>query len=217
MLNVFRLLGDLAHLVSIFILLVKMRMNSSSTGISFKSQACYFLVYCTRYLDLLWTFYWPSMLYLTVMKLFFLASSGYTMYLMLRKYQPTVDPAHDTFKVEYLLGFAAVMALLFPYSYRITEVLWAFSIWLESVAILPQLLLLQRVGSAENITAHYIFALGSYRVLYCFNWIVRYFSVERHWEPLSVSAGILQSVLYSDFFWIYYTKVLQGKKFALPV
>jgi ER lumen protein retaining receptor len=28
---------------------------------------------------------------------------------------------------------------------------------------------------------------------------------------------LVQTVLYSDFFWIYYTKVLKGKKFALPV
>lgn len=51
--------------------------------------------------------------------------------------------------------------------------LWAFSIWLESVAILPQLFMLQRTGSAETITTHYLFALGAYRALYIPNWIWR--------------------------------------------
>ena len=41
--------------------------------------------------------------------------------------------------------------------------LWAFSIWLEAVAILPQLFMLQRTGEAETITTHYLFALGAYR------------------------------------------------------
>ena len=96
------------------------------------------------------------------------------------------------------------------------QILWAFSIWLESVAILPQLFMLQRTGEAETITTHYLFALGIYRALYIFNWIYRYFA-ESHFDPIAVVAGLIQTVLYSDFFYIYYTKVLQGQKFNLPV
>jgi hypothetical protein len=85
--------------------------------------------------------------------------------------------------------------------------LWAFSIWLESVAILPQLFMLQRTGEAETITTHYLFALGAYRGLYIPNWIWRYFTeVHYHWDPIPVVAGIIQTVLYTDFFYIYYTK-----------
>lgn len=135
---------------------------------------------------------------------------------MTTAYKPTHDPNLDTFRVQYLLGGSAVLAILFPYKWTPYEITWAFSIWLESVAILPQLFLLQRTGEAETITTHYLFALGSYRALYIPNWIYRYFA-EAHWEPISVLAGIVQTVLYSDFFWIYYTKVLKGKKFALPV
>ena len=131
-------------------------------------------------------------------------------------YKPTHDPNLDTFRVQYLLGGSLVLAVLFPYSYTPAEILWSFSIWLESVAILPQLFLLQRTGAAETITTHYLFALGSYRALYIPNWIWRYF-VDGHFDVISVLAGVVQTVLYSDFFWIYYTKVLKGKKFALPV
>lgn len=191
-----------------------MTQTSSCSGISFKSQALYLIVYITRYLDLFWTF--GDSAYNTIFKLLFLASSGYTIYLMTTAYKPTHDPNLDTFRVQYLLGGSLVLAVLFPYKYTPYEMTWAFSIWLESVAILPQLFLLQRTGEAETITTHYLFALGSYRALYIPNWIYRYFA-EGHWEPISVLAGIVQTVLYSDFFWIYYTKVLKGKKFALPV
>lgn len=135
---------------------------------------------------------------------------------MTNAYKPTHDPNLDTFRVQYLLGGSAVLAVLFPYKYTVFEILWAFSIWLESVAILPQLFLLQRTGEAETITTHYLFALGLYRGLYIPNWIWRYFA-EGHFDAIPVFAGIIQTVLYSDFFWIYYTKVLKGKKFALPV
>ncbi|KAF2756290.1 ER lumen protein retaining receptor [Pseudovirgaria hyperparasitica] len=216
--NIFRFLGDLSHLVSILILLHKMRVSSSAAGISFKSQFLYFIVYVTRYIDLLWTFYDPSSLYNTVFKIIFISSSAYTIYLMLNDYKPTHDPNLDTFKVQYLLAGSAVLAILFPYKYSFTEILWAFSIWLESVAILPQLFMLQRTGEAETITTHYLFALGAYRAFYIPNWIYRY-SFDSHYkfDPIAIFAGLIQTVLYSDFFYIYYTKVIQGKKFGLPV
>ncbi|KAF4313148.1 putative er lumen protein retaining receptor protein [Botryosphaeria dothidea] len=214
--NIFRLLGDLSHLISILILLHKMKTTNSANGISFKSQFLYLMVYVTRYMDLLWTFYDPSALYNTIFKIIFISTSAYTVYLMLNDYRPTHDPNLDTFKVQYLLGASAVLAILFPYKYTPTEMLWAFSIWLESVAILPQLFMLQRTGEAETITTHYLFALGAYRALYIPNWLYRYFA-EGYYDPIAQIAGIIQTILYSDFFWIYYTKVLQGKKFNLPV
>ncbi|KAL9097718.1 MAG: hypothetical protein Q9165_000044 [Trypethelium subeluteriae] len=180
------------------------------------SNFLYLTVYITRYLDLFWTFYETKSLYNTVFKIIFIASSSYIVYLMLNDYKPTHDPNLDTFKVQYLLGFAGAMAVLFPYKYTPTEMLWAFSIWLESVAILPQLFMLQRTGEAETITTHYLFALGAYRTLYIPNWLYRYFA-EGYFDPIAVVAGIIQTILYSDFFYIYYTKVLQGKRFNLPV
>ncbi len=41
---------------------------------------------------------------------------------MLNDYKPTHDPNIDPFKVQYLLGGAAVLAILFPYKYQPTEV-----------------------------------------------------------------------------------------------
>lgn len=214
MLNLFRVVGDLSHLASILILLHQMTELSSCSGISFKSQALYLLVYVTRYLDLFSTESYYNLLF----KILFISSQGYIVYLMTTKYKPTHDPNLDTFRVQYLLGGAAVLAVLIPYKWTPAEMLWAFSIWLEAVAILPQLFMLQRTGEAETITTHYLFALGLYRALYIPNWVWRYFSEPNHKvDWIAIVAGIIQTVLYSDFFWIYYTKVMKGKKFKLPV
>ncbi|KAJ9133246.1 ER lumen protein-retaining receptor [Coniochaeta hoffmannii] len=214
-LNVFRVLGDFSHLASIGILLHKMLQLHSCSGISFKSQALYLLVYVTRYLDLFQT----ASLYNIVFKILFISSQSYILYLMATAYKPTNDPNLDTFRVQYLLGGAAVLAILWPYKYTVSEIFWAFSIWLESVAILPQLFMLQRTGEAETITTHYLFALGLYRALYIPNWIYRYWSEgpSHKVDYIAITAGLIQTVLYSDFFWIYYNKVLKGKKFKLPV
>ncbi|KOS22924.1 ER lumen protein-retaining receptor [Escovopsis weberi] len=213
-LNVFRVAADFSHLASILILLHKMTQLNSCSGISFKSQGLYFLVYITRYLDL----FSGDSIYNFLFKIMFIGSQGYIIYLMTNAYKPTNDPNVDTFRVQYLLGGAALLALAFPYKYTVSEILWAFSIWLESVAILPQLFMLQRTGEAETITTHYLFALGSYRALYIPNWVWRYLvETKYHVDWIALTAGVIQTVLYSDFFYIYYTKVLKGQKFKLPV
>jgi len=79
------------------------------------------VVYATRYLDLLWTDPTKS-LYNTFFKIIFIAAQSYTIYLMLNDYKPTHDPNQDTFKVEYLVGGAAVLGLLLPYKYTPSEV-----------------------------------------------------------------------------------------------
>ncbi|MCO5613798.1 hypothetical protein L7F22_068076 [Adiantum nelumboides] len=218
--NIFRLFGDLSHLASIFILLQKIQVSKSCRGISFKTQLLYSIVFVTRYLDIFADAH--RSLYRFLMKCFFIGSSIYVLYLMRVKYRPTHDPAIDTIRLEYLLGPAALLALIFHYREAgagffstLQEIFWAFSIYLESVAILPQLFMLQRTGEAETITTHYLFALGAYRALYIPNWIYRYFA-EGSIDPISILAGLVQTGLYLDFFYIYFTKVMKGEKFELP-
>ena len=85
------------------------------------------------------------------------------------------------------------------------QVLWSFSIWLEAVAIFPQLYMLQTTGEAETINAHYLAALGLYRALYLVNWIYRYYT-EGYVDWIVWIAGTIQTLLYADFFYLYVTK-----------
>lgn len=61
------------------------------------------------------------------------------------------------------------------------QLLWMSSIYLEAVAILPQLTLLMRTENIDNLTGNYVFLLGAYRALYILNWIYRYFT-ETHYQ-----------------------------------
>lgn len=93
------------------------------------------------------------------------------------------------------------------------QILWTFSIYLESVAILPQLFMISKTGEAETITTHYLFFLGLYRALYLVNWIWRFY-FEGFFDLIAVVAGVVQTILYCDFFYLYITK---GTRCALPV
>lgn len=210
--NIFRLTGDLSHLLAIIILLLKIWKTRSCAGISGKSQILFTIVYITRYLDLFTTF---ISMYNTVMKVVFIGASVATVFLMFAKFRATYDRNHDSFRIEFLLIPTVILALLINHDFTVMEVLWTFSIYLESVAILPQLFLVSKTGEAESITSHYLFALGSYRGLYLINWIWRYIT-ETHYDLIAIFAGIIQTILYCDFFYLYITKVLKGKKLQLP-
>lgn len=199
-------------MLAIFILLLKIWKTRSCAGISGKSQILFTIVYISRYLDLFTTY---ISLYNSVMKFVFLVGSGATIYLIYLKFKATYDRNHDSFRIEFLLIPCAILALLINHDFTVMEVLWTFSIYLESVAILPQLFLVSKTGEAESITSHYLFALGSYRALYLLNWVYRYFS-EAHYDLIVIFAGIVQTILYCDFFYLYITKVLKGKKLQLP-
>jgi ER lumen protein retaining receptor len=119
----------------------------------------------------------------------------------------TWDPKSDTFRVEYLIAGCTLVAMVVHYAgSTIMEFFWAFSIYLEAVAILPQLFQLTRTGEAETITTHYLFALGAYRGLYIFNWVYKYFTKPHFKDWIAVIAGIIQTALYIDFFYVYVTR-----------
>ncbi|KAL1453436.1 hypothetical protein WDU94_007576 [Cyamophila willieti] len=210
--NIFRMTGDLSHLLAAMLLLLKIWTTRSCAGISGKSQFLFAIVYTARYLDLFTSY---VSVYNSFMKVVFLAASFGTVYLMYMKFKATYDHNHDTFRAEFIVLPAALLALIINHEFTIFEVLWTFSIYLESVAILPQLFLVSKTGEAESITSHYLFALGAYRALYLLNWIYRYYT-EDYLDLIAIVAGVVQTALYCDFFYLYITRVLKGRKLELP-
>ncbi|KAL2930989.1 ER lumen protein-retaining receptor A [Bienertia sinuspersici] len=136
--NIFRLAGDITHLISILVLLLKIYATKSCSGISLKTQELYALVFVARYLDLFTDF---ISFYNTVMKIVFIVSSLAIVYFM--RLHPVIkrsyDKALDTFRHNFLILGCFVLALLIHEKFTLQEVFWAFSIYLEAVAILPSL------------------------------------------------------------------------------
>jgi len=210
--NIFRLAGDLCHLSAIIILLLKIWKTRSCAGVSGRSQLLFILVFVSRYLDLFTNF---VSLYNSVMKVIFLGASFGVLYLMFIKFKATYDRNHDSFRIEFLILPCVALSLIINHEFSILEILWTFSIYMESVAILPQLFMISKTGEAETITSHYLFAQGLYRFLYILNWIYRY-HYEDFFDPIAVVAGCVQTLLYCDFFYLYVTRVLKGRKIQLP-
>ena len=83
--------------------------------------------------------------------------------------------------------------------------LWVFSEILESVCVIPQLVLLRQTTVPTVLDSFYLVALGSYRFLYVINWIDRGVS-EGHKDPTSWVWGTIQTALIIDFGWVYWTR-----------
>lgn len=213
--NIFRFAGDMSHLISIIVLLLKIYATRSCSGISLKTQELYALVFLTRYLDLFTDF---VSVYNTVMKIVFISSSVAIVWCMRRHplVRRSYDRDQDTFRHHFLVGGSFLLALIFNDKFTIKEVLWAFSIYLEAVAILPQLVLLQRSGNVDNLTGQYVFFLGAYRAFYILNWIYRYFTENQYSRWISWVAGLLQTALYADFFYYYFISWKNNVKLQLP-
>uniref|UniRef100_A0A6B2LHC1 ER lumen protein-retaining receptor n=1 Tax=Arcella intermedia TaxID=1963864 RepID=A0A6B2LHC1_9EUKA len=216
--NYFRIAGDLLHLFSFAVLLVKIYNQKSCRGISLQTQILYLIVFVSRYLDLPWNimhFTWFS-LYLAAMKIIFIASTGFVIYMVKVKYGKSYSKDEDTFPTWWLVVPCLLLSLVWNEEFSFFEVLWAFSIYLEAVSILPQLVLLQKTGNVETLTGHYIFCLGGYRALYLLNWIYRYTMEDDYSQWIVWVSGTIQTILYVDFFYYYIVSYIKGTQVVLP-
>ena len=219
--NLFTFCGDVLHLLSILILLLKVYTTGSCKGISLKTQALYCVVFLCRYVDLLWNF---ESLYNWVMKLIFISTSLSIVYLMTLR-EPTCstyDRRADSLYLPYLIAPTALVALLTTASYHPVELLWTFSLYLEAVAIVPQLFVIHALAKDQNgfvdaLTSDYVFTLGGYRAFYLINWVYRWLTEEHYRNWVSWTAGLLQTAIYCDFFYYYAIAKVTGQKMSLPI
>eukprot|EP01103_Thecamoeba_quadrilineata_P006471 TRINITY_DN16197_c0_g1_i1.p1 TRINITY_DN16197_c0_g1~~TRINITY_DN16197_c0_g1_i1.p1 ORF type:complete len:225 (+),score=12.52 TRINITY_DN16197_c0_g1_i1:32-676(+) len=212
--NIFRIVGDLLHLLSFLILIRKIYHQKSCAGISLKTQELYALVFVTRYIDIFYNF---MSIYNWILKIIFLGSTFTIIYMIRVPYNHTYDKQGDRFQLLYLIVPCAILALFINHEFEVTEILWAFSIYLEAVSILPQLFLLARTGEIDLLTGDYIFTLGGYRFMYILNWVYR-LSTDTYYRPQWIVwiSGVVQTLLYADFFYYYLKSKINKTKLVLP-
>ena len=179
-------------------------------GVSLITQMLYVGVFISRYLDLFWTP--PSeSVWNFVLKIFYILSSLYIIFLMMKVYARTREREKAWKLGAYCLGASVLLAPVVNViaqrkGFSFFEMLWTFSIILESVCVIPQLLLLRQTTVPTVIDSFYLLTLGSYRAFYILNWIVRLASSEHHFEWRAVLFGVIQTAFYVDFAWVYWTR-----------
>ena len=105
-----------------------------------------------------------------------------------------------------------VLALAFNHEFSFMEIMWTFSIYLEAVTLVPQLVMIVKSGETEAYVVWYIVATALYRGLYILNWIYRY-NYESFYDIIAIVSGCIQTVVNSAIS-LYVLKVYKSQKAA---
>lgn len=127
---------------------------------------------------------------------------------VIKPYCQTYDASIDKLNHwGFLIPAAAIMAVIFHRDWTVIDYLWSFSIWLESVAILPQLYVRAKIRQGESIPVLFVTTLWGYRLFYFFNWMLKLYTGEPvYW--ISIAGGVIQIVMYGGFLVLF----LRGKQ-----
>lgn len=162
--------------------------------------------------------------YNTFFKILFISSTAYIITLIKFKkpYSIGYDNKTDSFN-HYLFLYPVVLlvTVLFhvgnPSSYLTHEYFWSFSVWLESVAIVPQLYIVYKKREVEIITGSYMACLGCYKIFYVISWIYLYLqNANLIW--IKFIAGGIQIAIYFDYLYFYFVSAkVSANTIQLPV
>mmetsp|Transcript_87610 Transcript_87610/g.252994 ORF Transcript_87610/g.252994 Transcript_87610/m.252994 type:complete len:291 (-) Transcript_87610:96-968(-) len=194
--NVFRLTGDALHFAGMILGLTAVWGARSVEGFSRKTQVLYQVVYVTRYIDI---FFEQQGAYL----MFFKVSFNLITALMLAGFaqmQDTHLASADSCNILAILLPTAVLALMSSTGLGLREELWAYSEYLEPLALVPQYIMCYRAPRVRPAAVLYVLCLGGYRCLYVCNWIYKRSKWHQAYHDyISWSGGLLECILFCDF------------------
>jgi len=232
--------GAMSRMFGFGILNVKTFKSKKATGISAKSLQLYSIVFFCRLTSILrhegylpydksgdWLYH-----FIEILALVFSSTALYGCLVPFKgSYQAELDIFGEFnvpkgFGIVYLAVPVFILALILHPNLNndfLSDVTWVYAAYLESVALIPQLYMFQKMASGvvELLTAHFVAALGFGRLIeFCF-WIYSYKELTTSSGSklpgyLSLLSQFLQLVLMLDFFWYYYLAVKNATPLVLP-
>jgi len=221
----------------------KMWSSMNARGVSLKTLECYAIVFCLRLLAILrHQGYLPfdktgDWFYHTV-EFISLAAIAAAIFGIIAPLKHSYDVKYDLFGnlhipdslgIVYVLLPCIVLAVIFHPSLNhewLSDTCWAASMYLESLAMLPQLYMFQRQaftegGTVEALMGHTVFALGFSRVFELIFWCASYNELTDHLGSrasgwLVLVAQVAHIVIMGDFFFYYGKSLSQGVPMELP-
>lgn len=235
--------GAFCRCFGLGILVTRLIQSSSARGVSLKSLQLYIIVFASRLISILrhsgylpfdktgdWFYH-----VVEVLSLMFVSTA---VYLVSSKHVASYDDKFDAFGnlhipsklgALYLLVPCALLAAIMHPSLNnewFSDSAWTLSMYLEAVAILPQLYMFQRKaadegGAVEWSISHFVFALGFSRVSELIFWIFSYkelssTSTSSYVGPLVVFTQIVHLLIMGDFFYYYVRSIRKGGAMELP-
>ncbi|XP_014220519.1 ER lumen protein-retaining receptor 3-like isoform X3 [Trichogramma pretiosum] len=194
--DIMQVLGDYILLVGMIILLAKLWLTKNCAGISGKTQLLQALAFTARFTDLTVT---HVSVYHTILKIVYVLASYLTVLTIYLLFRRTRERKFDAFRMELLMLPCAVFSLFLSERFETVAVLQTFGLFLQSVAIVPQVYLVSKRKQVEAVVVSYVACLGLHLGCYISHWLYVYVKLSQV-DRIAVSSGIVQLLFYCDFF-----------------
>lgn len=215
--------SSLVSMFSFLMVLIAIQSGKSVKGVSLKMMECYILVFFCRAIAIIpFEGYLPydksgDWLY-QLCEGFCLLLSASIVYCCRMQYSWTYDPAADHMNHMYLVGPTLVIALvLHPHlnNNMVSDIAWAFALYLESVTVLPQLFMFMQEGKAQAHTSHFLAAQALARLMSFIFWASSFSElsnpnhyIKRFVGNWVVIIQLIQLIIMGDFIY-HYIRCLQ--------
>lgn len=232
--------GSLSRMFGFGILNFKTFKTKKATGISVKTLQLYCLTFACRLTSIIrhegylpydksgdWLYH--------VIEFMSLAFVGTALWGCLVPFKKSYQAEFDKFGemhvplgwgVIYLIIPCFILAIMIHPGLNqdfLSDVSWTFAMYLESVALVPQLYMFQKqnTGIVELLTAHFVAALGVGRIFEFTFWLYSYHELahkngSNYAGYLALISQFCQILLMCDFFWYYYVAVKNATPLVLP-
>jgi len=228
-------LSALVQMLSFIIILLKVIGYESCSGLSYNTALCYVILLTSRLTSTLFYHgYLPSDdagdWFYQLTEIITLICSISLLYLIKKKYNDTFDYQHDSFDFKYLMFPSLALACLVHTSLNgnlITDVMWSFSMYLETGAIVPQLILFHsKKGQIEKYTSHFVALQGLSRLLSLIFWYDTYSELNETQENsysllqeycgyMIIASQVIQLVILCDYYYFYFKSLWKGDDYMI--
>jgi ER lumen protein retaining receptor len=237
-------LGSMFVLVSFALLVLKVWLNKNVAGISLKTLQAYALVFAARLSSILvyegylpydrsgdWFYQATEVLALALVIGLVVAVT----FVFNRSYGRGADSFGAKYippqlGVVYLVAPALLLAILLHPSLNgnwLTDVAWTFALYLEAVAILPQLYMFQKAmdKEIEPFTANFVFLVAVARMMHFVFWLSSFHELNDKYAThfggkypghLVLLSQMVNLLLMGDYIYYYMASARSGKPVLLP-
>jgi hypothetical protein len=228
-------LSSTVQMMSFIIILIKVYSYQNCSGLSLNTLICYAILLAGRLSStLFYNGYLPSdkagdwFYQLTEVIAFF--CTLVLIYSIKKTFNDTANLYDDTIDFKYLVVPALLLALLVHTSLNksfTTDVLWTFAMYLEAVAVYPQIYLFQKKGGQiETYTSHYVSLQGLSRLFSLLFWWDTYpelndandhsFSLfTEYCGYFIILSQVVQLLIMIDYYYIYFKSMYKGEKMTI--
>lgn len=224
----FLVLSSLVQTCAFLIILLKVTNYQSTSGLSANTLICYGILLFARLTStLFFPGYLPSdssgsWLY-QLSDIISLLICCLLIYLIYFKYRETSDILSDGKLPFYFLVIPSyILAIMFRSSLNnnaFCDINWAFSMYLETFAIFPQILLFTiKKGQIESFTSHYVALCGLSRLFSLIFWFDTYEELVtydlyfgKYVGYVIIGSQILQLIIMADYYYLYFKSILKGQ------